>query len=138
MSVQTTLIVPIDALGIADVAVAGGKGANLGELCRAGFPVPPGFVIGAPAYLDAMGQGGVRAELMRLEKSAAVDAPDQLAEVAGQMQALVRAAGLPAAVRTELLDAYHRLGPDALVAVRSSRFARRQLPKTRRARHSPV
>ena len=28
-----------------DVATAGGGGANLGELTRAGFPVPPGFVI---------------------------------------------------------------------------------------------
>jgi pyruvate, water dikinase len=119
----TAITVPFEALGIADVAVAGGKGANLGELCRAGFPVPPGFVVGAPAYLDAMEQGGVRAELMHLEKSAAVDAPDQLTEVAARMQALVREAGLPAAVRTELLDAYHRLGPDAVVAVRSSATA---------------
>ena len=35
-----------------DVAVAGGKGANLGELTRAGLPVPQGFVVTAPAYLD--------------------------------------------------------------------------------------
>ena len=33
-----------------DVEWAGGKGANLGELTRAGLPVPPGFVVGAPAY----------------------------------------------------------------------------------------
>ena len=37
-------------LSRADVAYAGGKGANLGELTAAGLPVPPGFVIGAPAY----------------------------------------------------------------------------------------
>ncbi len=34
-------------LSLADVARAGGKGANLGELTRAGLPVPPGFVVGA-------------------------------------------------------------------------------------------
>ena len=28
-----------------DVEVAGGKGANLGELTHAGLPVPPGFVV---------------------------------------------------------------------------------------------
>ena len=39
---------------VTDVASAGGKGANLGELTRAGFPVPPGFVVTAPAYLEAM------------------------------------------------------------------------------------
>ena len=38
-------------LGKGDVEFAGGKGANLGELTRAGLPVPPGFVIGAPAYM---------------------------------------------------------------------------------------
>lgn len=36
-------------LSRADVAFAGGKGANLGELTRAGLPVPSGFVVGAPA-----------------------------------------------------------------------------------------
>lgn len=30
-----------------DVAVAGGKGANLGELVHEGFPVPPGFIVSA-------------------------------------------------------------------------------------------
>ena len=32
-----------------DVAIAGGKGANLGELIGEGFPVPPGFVVPARA-----------------------------------------------------------------------------------------
>ena len=40
-----------DRLGREDVAVAGGKGANLGELTAGGFPVPPGFVVTAGAYL---------------------------------------------------------------------------------------
>lgn len=35
---------------VGDVAEAGGKGADLGELARAGTPVPPGFVITTAAY----------------------------------------------------------------------------------------
>ena len=49
----STVVEPIRRfaeLGKVDVDFAGGKGANLGELTRAGLPVPPGFVIGAPAY----------------------------------------------------------------------------------------
>ncbi len=46
---STDGIRPFAALGRQDTAIAGGKGANLGELTRAGFPVPPGFVVGAPA-----------------------------------------------------------------------------------------
>ncbi|AMQ19164.1 phosphoenolpyruvate synthase [Thermococcus peptonophilus] len=33
-----------------DVPLVGGKGANLGELTRAGIPVPPGFCVTAEAY----------------------------------------------------------------------------------------
>jgi rifampicin phosphotransferase len=36
-----------------DVAVVGGKGANLGTLVRAGFPVPQGFVVDTRAYVRA-------------------------------------------------------------------------------------
>ncbi|MGQ0824500.1 MAG: putative PEP-binding protein [Actinomycetota bacterium] len=42
----------------------GREGANLGELLRAGLPVPRGFVITADAYLDAMDAGHVRAALV--------------------------------------------------------------------------
>ena len=42
-------------LGRDDVARAGGKGANLGELIKAGFDVPDGFVLtteyGIPAIM---------------------------------------------------------------------------------------
>ena len=36
---------PLSALGSGDLGLAGGKGANLSELVRGGFNVPPGFVI---------------------------------------------------------------------------------------------
>ena len=39
-----------DELGRGDIDQAGGKGANLGELTRAGLPVPPGFVVVTEAY----------------------------------------------------------------------------------------
>ena len=41
------------------VALVGGKGANLGELARAGFPVPNGFVLTTRAYALAAEAAGV-------------------------------------------------------------------------------
>ncbi len=41
---------------LTDVALVGGKGANLGELRTAGLPVPPGFVVTAPC-IEAFGIG---------------------------------------------------------------------------------
>lgn len=44
------LVLSLDHLGQNDLTLAGGKGANLGELTGAGFPVPMGFVITTVAY----------------------------------------------------------------------------------------
>lgn len=48
-------LVPLAAVGLADVAQVGRKAAVLGELMGMGYPVPPGFVIGADVYREARG-----------------------------------------------------------------------------------
>jgi pyruvate,water dikinase len=100
--------------------VAGGKGANLGEMTRAGIPVPPGFVVTTAAFLAALDAGGVRDELQKRFAAADVTQPAALAEAASAMRALVRRAGVPDEVRAAVVEAYSRLGADAAVAVRSS------------------
>jgi pyruvate,water dikinase len=108
-----------------DTAVAGGKGANLGELTAAGFLVPPGFVITSAGYLAAMDEAGARRELgaQMAAARATADDPSALAESSAGMRALVRKAGIPSVLAREILAAYHRLGDDVPVAVRSSATA---------------
>ena len=55
-----------DEIGLTDVALVGGKGANLGELTAAGLPVPAGFVVTAAVYLEAISESGARARLSRI------------------------------------------------------------------------
>jgi pyruvate,water dikinase len=47
---MTSFIKSFQELTANDVAIAGGKGASLGEMTQAGIPVPPGFVILASAF----------------------------------------------------------------------------------------
>jgi pyruvate,water dikinase len=116
---MTSYAIWFDTLSRADVASVGGKGANLGELTRAGIPVPPGFVVTAAAFLAALDAAGVREALKQRFAALDADRPQALAEAAAEMQALVRRAGVPAAVREALVQAYAQLGGGA-VAVRSS------------------
>jgi pyruvate,water dikinase len=44
------LVLPLDDIGRVALPIAGGKAANLGELIRAGLPVPPGFCVTTAAY----------------------------------------------------------------------------------------
>ena len=98
------LIRPLAELTARDLPVAGGKGANLGELLRAGFPVPEGFVVSTAAYALAASAAGVDAE--------------QTAEAGPRL----RAAAVPESVASAVREAYRALGARP-VAVRSSATA---------------
>jgi pyruvate,water dikinase len=104
-------------LTVADTERAGGKGANLGELTRAGFPVPAGFVVGADAYRQTMA-GGTEAQLAELAARARHETAP-VADVSASCQRLVTERGIDDALRSAVLDAYHRMGSPP-VAVRSS------------------
>ncbi|WP_433604163.1 phosphoenolpyruvate synthase [Prescottella agglutinans] len=110
----------IDRLGAADAPSVGGKAANLGELTRGNFPVPPAFAIPEQAYLAAMDAAGVRGELAT--RGAACRGADDatLTRESRELQALVRGVTLPDEMRTEICRAYDDLGADVPVAVRSS------------------
>lgn len=106
-----------------DVAGAGGKGANLSTMLRAGLPTPPGFVVLTAAY-RAFVEAHALAPLIEsrwrtLDRADAAGFED--ASVA--IRAAVLAAEFPAALAAPLLAAYATLGEDAAVAVRSSATA---------------
>lgn len=113
----------LDEVGPPDVDEVGGKAANLGALLAGGFAVPPGFVVGAAAYLGALDGAGCRARLREVVDGAAVDDHDALVAASEEARRLVAGAGVPAAVADEVRAAYAALGPDVLVAVRSSATA---------------
>lgn len=110
----------IDRLGPADARSVGGKAANLGELSRAGFPVPPAFAIPAQAYLEAADAAGIRAELVERNAAARSKNDAVLARESRELQDLVRGVALPDDMRAQICGAYADLGSDVPVAVRSS------------------
>lgn len=113
-------IIWFDSLSKGSTSLAGGKGANLGEMARAGLPVPPGFVVTAAAFLEVLDRAGIRARLDETFRSADVDDPASLVWTSKEMRDLVLQAQLPPEFRAELADAYRRLGAGVPVAVRSS------------------
>ncbi len=129
---RTHLVAALQDVGLADTDRAGGKGANLGELLRAGLPVPGGVVVLAPALRLALGAAGVLGDVERLHEEALVAARhtreaghasplgDRLGLCARRLRSLVRDAGVPAPMAAELRRAYAELGDDVAVAVRSS------------------
>ena len=50
IEIGTPYVLPFSAISALDLPVVGGKGANLGEMGAAGFPVPPGFCVTTRAF----------------------------------------------------------------------------------------
>lgn len=115
-----TYVRDISTLRITDAEEAGGKGANMGEMVAAKLPVPPGFVLLRDCYRDSMRDGGVGEELSKLHREALTADMTHLPELCDRLQGLVHKAGIADSLRDRILAAYHALGADAVVAVRSS------------------
>jgi pyruvate, water dikinase len=113
-------------LGRDDVAYAGGKGANLGELTSAGLPVPPGFVVGAPAYAAFCAETGLRERLAELLDGVNVEDTAALQAASIAARDLFNDTPIPEPLQREIRSSYEQLvgeDPQAPVAVRSSATA---------------
>ena len=110
-------------IGLSDRPTVGGKGGSLGELIRAGIPVPPGFVVRTAAF---------ERFLSRLEKDEPIRSRvealgsqelDKILPLSQHLRARLERAPLPDDVNSEILAAYTELcGRDSNppLAVRSS------------------
>jgi pyruvate, water dikinase len=111
-----------------DVAVAGGKGANLGELTQAGIPVPPGFVITAATYNKFMKDTGIFNEIMDILDAIEVDNTKELKTASETIKKIIMDTEMPEEISATIIEAYnalcHRIGKEnAFVAIRSSATA---------------
>jgi pyruvate,water dikinase len=114
-------------LSSADVSWAGGKGANLGELTGAGVPVPPGFVVGAPAYAAFVDETGLRDRMGERLATLDVDDTAALERASAACGGMITGEPMPEWIDEQIRTAYASLfdgsEPDGPVAVRSSATA---------------
>ena len=111
-----------EEIGKADISIAGGKGANLGELTRAQVPVPPGFIVTADAYFGFLKTERLT-DIIR-HRLRYLDSRDSrmLQEVAFEIRQMISLAPMPPSMAEEIKRAYQRM-QQGLVAVRSSATA---------------
>lgn len=114
-----------EEIGKTDVNKAGGKGANLGELVKAGLPVPPGFVVTAQAYQLFTTVSELSQKIAHSIEGLDVDDTAALQAKAKEIQGMIIATEVPANIKTEIIKAYEALSKrDSVkaqfVAVRSS------------------
>lgn len=105
---------------------AGGKGANLGEMTQAGFPVPPGFVVPSSAYRLFIEENGFEKQIRNILKTANTRNPKELQSASEKIMRMMRHGTIPKEVAGQVVKKYDRMSSwfrESLVAVRSSATA---------------
>ena len=121
-------VVKFEDLSKSDIGIAGGKGANLGELTQAGIPVPPGFVVTAQAYEKFMDEAGINDKVMSILDEIDINDTKALQAAAEEIKSIINEAPIPEDMVLLILEAYNQLcqrvdEDDTDVAIRSSATA---------------
>ncbi|WP_458403055.1 phosphoenolpyruvate synthase [Methanobrevibacter sp.] len=121
-------VVKFEDLNKSDIGIAGGKGANLGELTQAGIPVPPGFVVTAQAYEKFMDEAGINDQVMGILEKIDINDTKALQAAAEEIKKIIIEAPIPEDLVIFIREYYNelcqRVGEDDTdVAIRSSATA---------------
>ncbi|MBU1085290.1 MAG: phosphoenolpyruvate synthase [Candidatus Beckwithbacteria bacterium] len=109
-----------------DIGLVGGKGANLGEMIKNGFPVPPGFAVTSEAYYRVLDENNLRPQIKELMSKVDVHDPRNLNAVSKKIKHLIFHATVPNEIALDIIRSYLKLSKgsnNTLVAVRSSATA---------------
>lgn len=113
-----------------DGKLVGGKGANLGEMTRAGFPVPNGFIVTSHAYSHFLKENNLESAIRKALSNLDSAKTEDLQNASETIKKEIIKGLVPKDVIDEILVHYHKLDhplktafKDPLVAVRSSATA---------------
>jgi len=101
---------------------AGGKGMNLARLARAGFAVPPGFIISTDDYREFLNANRWLPAILSGVANLSAEDAGALEKASAQIRAAFSTGKMPGEMESAIRSAYAELG-DKPVAVRSSATA---------------
>ncbi len=101
----------------------GGKGANLGEITQAGFPVPGGFCVTTHAYKDFIATSSKMAIFFNELATISPANINQLRELGDRIRIHLQQLPIPASVSDAIIQAWSKQGTEYSYAIRSSATA---------------
>lgn len=117
---KKNFILFFDEIDQKDLPLVGGKGANLGEMTKAGFPVPYGFCVTTVSYQEFIKQNNLSDFISRVIKDASLDNTSQ---IGAKIREKIKQAEIPGQIKHEIIQSMNKAGASAYYAVRSSATA---------------
>jgi len=96
-----------------DVAIAGGKGASLGEMYNNKLPIPPGFVVTAQAFKKYIEKSGIKNKIMEKLSKVDINNTQELQAISLEIQDLILETEMLDDIKKEIIEAYDNLNVDS-------------------------
>lgn len=109
MVAQTKFILWFDEMDKSSINLAGGKGANLGEMVAMKLPVPGGFVVNTVAFEHFIRMNKIDAAIKELAAACDVDDTAKLNETSARIKRRIMEADYPLSVKQEITRSYNEL-----------------------------
>lgn len=124
MSKTESFLVSLGTDDSTQIAAVGGKGASLGKLVKAGFPVPSGFVVTTGAYTEFLRANELELKIEKILGGLDYENLDELEKKTEKIRDAITGSNLPDGLIQEIMLEYKKFGDEmAYVAVRSSATA---------------
>src|SRR3989344_4077680 len=89
--------------------MAGGKGANIGEMYNLKLPVPPGFVVTSEAYKYFLEENRIDKQIYSVLDGLDIDNPQTVREASEKIQKIILNAEMPNEIKNVIIENYDNL-----------------------------
>lgn len=131
-------VIELDQIGKDDIKIAGGKGANLGQMIKFGIPVPSGFIVTTSSFDYLIQTNNLGNQIEQIIKNIDVENTTELFMASNTIKKLILSCRMPSEIESKIIESYKNLSEkdreydrdvnhpnkrDVLCAIRSSATA---------------
>lgn len=131
-------VIGLDQIGKDDIKIAGGKGANLGQMIKFGIPVPSGFIVTTSSFDYLIQTNNIGNQIEQIIKNIDVENTTELFMASNTIKKLILSCRMPSEIESKIIESYKNLSEkdreydrdvnhpnkrDLLCAIRSSATA---------------
>ncbi|MDE1769197.1 MAG: phosphoenolpyruvate synthase [Thaumarchaeota archaeon] len=99
----------LDEITKDDIPIAGGKGANIGEMIHIGMPVPSGFIVTTAAFERLVHIHNIEDKIKMMLEGLNVEDTSILMSTSQKIKDLIVSQDFPNEIKSEILDYYKKL-----------------------------
>ncbi|MCK4525516.1 MAG: hypothetical protein KAU07_03695 [Candidatus Andersenbacteria bacterium] len=116
---STKYILPFAEISQKDIQVAGGKGANLGEMTKNGIKVPSGFVISSLVFKNFLSDANIKNKIEKIIERIDANNPESIKNSSKNIRELILKSKITKNIKERILNVFVELKSE-FVSVRSS------------------